>query len=220
MKRIQIQLYCERTGESLTLPLNPETTDLENAKDIKTYNILGYGEVSIKGTRTLQRLTLSNILPDDETFFATLASLIQKLDYKPYNLQDTIDMLNRWVNDDEIIRVIISDRLNKTFRLERYTDQVRESVKDSGYTLEFVEYRNPTEKNTNSIINESKLTKLKKRAINKFIPNQKVMEKGMTAYKLCKLTYGGRSEEFAKLNGLVNRNADLGGQIVEMLPIK
>lgn len=219
MKRIEIQLYCARTGESITLPLNPETTDLENAKDVRTYNILNYGEVSVRGNKQLQRLNLSNILPDDDTFFATLASLIKSLNYKPYSLKDTIDMLNRWVDNDEKIRIIIADRLNKVFTIERYVDQVRESVKDSGYTIEAVEYRDPTEKNLNEIVNETKLTKLKNRTINKYIPNEKVMQTGMTIYKLAKLTYGGRSTELAKLNSIVNLNADLAGQVIEMLPL-
>lgn len=218
MKRIQIQLYCARTGESLTLPLNPETTDLENAKDIKTFNILGFGEVSIKGTKILQRINLSNLLPDDNTYFALLASLVQRLEYKPYNLQDTVDMLNRWVDNDEIIRAIISDRLNKEFRVERYIDQLRESVRDSGYSIDLVEYRNPTE-TTSTTTPTTKLGQLKQRTINKYIPSQKVLTAGMTVYKLCKLTYGGRYNEFAKLNAIANKNADLGGQIVEMLPL-
>lgn len=219
MKRIEIQLYNAKTGESITLPLNPETTDLENAKDVRTYNILNYGEVSVRGNKLLQRLSLANILPDDETFFATLASLIQGLNYKPYSLKDTIDMLNRWVDEDAVIRVIIADRLNKEFTVERYVDQVRESVKDSGYTIELIEYRDPTNKNLNEIVNETKLTKLKKRTINKYIPNQKVVQTGTSLYKLAKLTYGGRSEELAKLNSIVDYNADLGGKIIEMLPL-
>lgn len=219
MKRIEIQLYNAKTGESITLPLNPETTDLENAKDVRTYNILNYGEVSVRGNKLLQRLTLSNILPADDTFFATLASLIVSLAYKQYSLNDTINMLNRWVDEDSIIRVIIADRLNKEFTIERYVDQVRESVKDSGYTIELVEYRDPTNKNLNEIVNESKLTKLKKRTINKYIPNQKVMQAGQTIYSLAKITYGGRSAELAKLNSIVNLNADLGGQVIEMLPL-
>lgn len=219
MKRIEIQLYNAKTGESITLPLNPETTDLENAKDVKTYNILNYGEVSVRGNKVLQRLSLANILPDDETFFATLASLIKGLNYKPYSLKDTIDMLNRWVDEDAVIRVIIADRLNKEFTIERYVDQVRESVKDSGYTIELIEHRDPTTKNQNEIVNESKLTKLKKRTINKYIPNQKVMQAGTSLYKLAKLTYGGRSAELAKLNSIVDYNADLAGTVIEMLPL-
>lgn len=50
-KRLEIQLYCAKTGESITLPLNPETTDIPTEKDIKTYDILDYGEISVKGTK-------------------------------------------------------------------------------------------------------------------------------------------------------------------------
>ena len=39
-KRLYIQLYNAKKGESITLPLNPETTDVTNEKDIRTYNIL------------------------------------------------------------------------------------------------------------------------------------------------------------------------------------
>lgn len=54
-KRLEIQLYCAKTGESITLPLNPETTDIPTEKDIKTYDILDYGEISVKGTRQLKK---------------------------------------------------------------------------------------------------------------------------------------------------------------------
>lgn len=107
-KRLEIQLYCAKTGESITLPLNPETTDIPTEKDIKTYDILDYGEISVKGTRQLKRINLTNILPDSNSSLSLLASLIQKLKYRSYNLQETIDMINRWIDNDEIIRVIIS----------------------------------------------------------------------------------------------------------------
>lgn len=217
-KRIQIQLYNVKTGESLTLPLNPESTDLENAKDIKTYNILGFGEVSIKGSNILQRINLSNLLPDDKTYWATLASLIIGLKYRPYSMRESIDMLNRWVDNDALIRVIISDRLNKLFRVERYVDKVRESVNDSGYNIDLVEYRNPTDTNIYGS-KTSKIAKLKARTIDKYIPSSKVMQAGTTIYKLAKLTYGGNSLALAKANAIYNRNADLTGKVIEMLPI-
>ena len=142
-KRLYIQLYNANSGESITLPLNPETTDITNEKDVKTYNILGYGEVSIGGNKLLKRLTLTNIFPDNDTYFALLASLVKQLNYKPYSLQETVDMINRWVDNNEIIRVIISGHLNAEFRIQSHTSHVRESISDLGYTLELVEYRNP-----------------------------------------------------------------------------
>lgn len=220
-KRLEIQLYCAKTGESITLPLNPETTDIPNEKEIETFDILGYGEVAVKGKKRLKRITLSNILPSNNSWLALAASLVKGLNYKPYSLQETIDMINRWVDNDEIIRVIISAKLNKLFRIEKHVEAVRESVVDVGYTIDLVEYVDPTNKNTVLKMNvpETSVTKLKTRAINKFVPNEQVAQRGMTIYKIAKLTYGGRSQELANLNAIYNRNADIAGKVVEMLPL-
>lgn len=220
-KRLEIQLYCAKTGESITLPLNPETTDIPNEKEIETFDILGYGEVAVKGKKRLKRITLSNILPSNNSWLALAASLVKGLNYKPYSLQETINMINRWVDNDEIIRVIISEKLNKLFRIEKHVEAVRESVVDVGYTIDLVEYVDPTNKNTVLKMNvpETSVTKLKARAINKFVPNVQVAQRGMTIYKIAKLTYGGRSQELANLNAIYNRNADIAGKVVEMLPL-
>ena len=218
-KRLYIQLYNAKTGESITLPLNPETTDIPNEKDVRTYDILNYGEVAVRGTKRLKRISLSNILPDDKNFFAMLASLVKQLDYKAYSLQDTIDMINRWVDNDDVIRVIISGHLNAEFLVERYIEQVRESVPDTGYTIDLVEYRNPAVESKPFELKKSKLVKLKERAIKKYVPAQVTGQAGQTIYKLAKLTYGGRWQELADKNGITNANVSLAGQIVEMLPL-
>lgn len=220
-KRLEIQLYNAKTGESITLPLNPKNTDIPNEKDIQTYNILNFGEVAVKGTKRLKRINLTNILPDETSALSLLASLIQKLQYRAYNLQETIDMINRWIDEDAVIRVIISEKLNAEFRIERLIESVFESVKDVGYNIDLVEYRDPTEKETVPVMNSAgtSVTNLKTRAINKFIPNQQVAQSGMTIYKLAKLTYGGRSQELANLNAITNQNAIIAGQVVEMLPL-
>ena len=218
-KRLYIQLYNAKTGESITLPLNPETTDITNEKDVKTYNILGYGEVSIGGNKLLKRLTLSNIFPDNDTYFALLASLVKQLNYKPYSLQETVDMINRWVDNNEIIRVIISGHLNAEFRIQSHTSHVRESISDLGYTLELVEYRNPEKEKDVELTVSAKIVNLKERAIKKYIPAQITGQTGQTIYKLAKLTYGGRWQELRDKNAGIGANVNLAGKIVEMLPL-
>ena len=218
-KRLYIQLYNAKSGESITLPLNPETTDITDEKEIKTYNILGYGEVSVGGNKLLKRLTLSNMFPDNETYFALLASLVKQLNYKPYSLQETVNMINRWIDNNEIIRVIISGHLNAEFRIANFTQHVRESIPDLGYTIELIEYRSP-EGEVNGQPPESNLVKLKKRLINKYIPSQIIGQKGQTIYKLAKLTYGDKWQELAEKNHITNSNLDIAGKIINMLPIK
>lgn len=226
-KRLEIQLYCAKTGESITLPLNPEIIDIPVEKDIKTYDILEFGEVSVKGTRRLKRINLTNILPDSNSSLSLLASLIQKLKYKQYDLQETIDMINRWIKNNEIVRVIIGDKLNAEFRVQKLVESVHESVSDVYYSLDLIEYINLNETKEEAEKRKEleteevtpKIVKLKKRAINKFIPNEVVAKKGMTIYKLAKITYGGRFQELANLNAIYSQNQDLTGKVVEMLPL-
>lgn len=219
-KRLYIQLYNAKTGESITLPINPESTELPKEKDIRTYNILNYGEVAIKGNRQLQRFTLSGLLPAEDSYLSLLASLIRQLNYKPYSLEETTEMINRWIDNDDVIRVIISGKLNIECLIERTTPTIREYTDDEQYSYEFVEYRNPSEKQeTPTLEADTNIVKLKKRTINKYIPSQLVGKTGQTIYKLAKLTYGGRFKELADKNGLTNQNLSIAGKIVEMLPL-
>lgn len=220
MKRLSIQLYNAKKGESLTLPLNPETTDIPNERDIKTYNILGYGEVPIKGNRQLKRINLTNLLPQENTYFALLASLVRQLSYFSYSLDRANDMLNRWVDDQDVIRVIIAGYLNSEFILERYTTNIKESVPDLGYSIDLVEYRNPeAETSTSMLAPISNIQKLKNRLNNRYIPSSIIAQAGQTAYKIATLNYGGRWQELMLRNGITNANLNLAGQAVEMLPV-
>lgn len=226
-KRLEIQLYCAKTGESITLPLNPETTDIPTEKDIKTYDILDYGEISVNGIKRLKRINLTNLLPDSTSSLGVLASLVRRLKYRPYSLQETIDMINRWIKNDEIVRVIIGDKLNAEFRVQKLVESVHESVSDVHYSIDLIEYINLNETKEESEKRKEletekvtpKIVKLKKRAINKFIPNEVVAKKGMTIYKLAKITYGGRFQELANLNAIYSKNQDLTGELIEMLPL-
>lgn len=226
-KRLEIQLYCAKTGESITLPLTPETTDIPTEKDIKTYDILDYGEISVNGIKRLKRINLTNLLPDSTSSLGVLASLVRRLKYRPYSLQETIDMINRWIKNDEIVRVIIGDKLNAEFRVQKLVESVHESVSDVHYSIDLIEYINLNETKDESEKRKKletekvtpKIVKLKKRAINKFIPNEVVAKKGMTIYKLAKITYGGRFQELANLNAIYSKNQDLTGELIEMLPL-
>jgi hypothetical protein len=220
-KRLYIQLYNANTGESLTLPINPESIDLTKEKDIRTYNILNFGEVPVKGNRQLQRITLSGILPEENTYFSMLASFVKYLQYKDYSLVEANTMISNWIDNGDVIRVIISGKLNKEFLIERHTPTIRENTPDEGFSIDLVEYRTPEPKTAIKANNngESKLVALKERTIKKFIPSQVTGQAGQTIYKLAKLTYGGRYQELMQKNGITDANLDIAGQLVEMLPL-
>lgn len=219
-KRLEIQLFCPRTRKSITLPVNPDTVDITNEKDVQTYNILGYGEVQVRGTKRLKRVTLTNLLPENNSIFALLSTLIVNLNYEPYSIERSIILINGWIYDDEIIRLIISDQLNLPFKITKFTQTIRESTPDMISTLELLEWVDPDKPDIEYKYDIRKITRLKKRLQQRFIPNNQVMKKGMSAYKFCKLNYGGNFQPFMKLNTIIDANMDLAGETLEMLPIK
>ena len=218
--RLKIQLYNANTGESITFPVNPESIDLPKEKNIETYNILNFGEVPVKGQRTLQRINLSGLLPQEDSYFAILASIIRFAEYRQYSMAEANTILSNWLDNGDIIRAIIAGKLNKEFLLERHTATIKEYTENENYSIDLVEYRTPEKKsaimpNTNN----SKLVQLKERAVKKFIPSQVTGKAGQTIYKLAKLTYGGRFKELMQKNGITDANIDIAGKTIEMLPL-
>ena len=220
-KRLYIQLYNANSGESITFPINPESIDLPKEKSIETYNILDFGEVPVRGNRSLQRINLSGILPSEDSVFAMLASLVKQLEFRPYSLAETNAMLEKWLDNGDVIRVIIAGRLNKEFLIERHTPTIREYTENETYSLDLVEYRNPAPKKVvlPDNLGKSKLVQLKERAMKKYIPAQLTGQTGQTIYKVAKLTYGGRFKELMDKNGLTSANLDIAGKTIEMLPL-
>ena len=220
-KRLYIQLYNANSGESITFPINPESIDLPKEKSIETYNILDFGEVPVRGNRSLQRINLCGILPSEDSVFAMLASLVKQLEFRPYSLAETNAMLEKWLDNGDVIRVIIAGRLNKEFLIERHTPTIREYTENETYSLDLVEYRNPAPKTVvlPDNLGKSKLVQLKERAMKKYIPAQLTGQTGQTIYKVAKLTYGGRFKELMDKNGLTSANLDIAGKTIEMLPL-
>lgn len=218
--RLKIQLYNANTGESITFPVNPESIDLPKEKNIETYNILNFGEVPVKGQRTLQRINLSGLLPQEDSYFAILASIIRFAEYRQYSMAEANTILSNWLDNGDIIRVIIAGKLNKEFLLERHTATIKEYTENENYSIDLVEYRTPEKKSAiMPNMNNSKLVQLKERAVKKFIPSQVTGKAGQTIYKLAKLTYGGRFKELMQKNGITDANIDIAGKTIEMLPL-
>lgn len=225
-KRLYILLHSENDGNSLTLPLNPEDIEISTEKDIGEHNILNSGEVPVVKYDKLKRIDLNSILPDDTSYFALLTSLIEKLDYKPYTKQKSIKMIVDWVEKGKPIRLVIADdayeEINAEFLITKFSKTLRESTPDIKGGISLIEYKNPAEKAKTFETPRGKLVKLITRSIRKFIPQNITMQQGATLYKIAKKVYGdasAKSDELAKLNGIFDRNKDLGGMIIDMLPL-
>lgn len=229
-KRLYIQLYEADGGNSVTLPINPEQIEIPTQKDVQTHTILNYGEVPVAGYKKLKRINLDSLMPDTTSYFSLLSSLVETLKHKPYTKEKSIKMIQDWVDKGKPIRVIIAgdayEDINLEFLITSFVKTIRESNGDVTSKIEFIEYRNPTAQvktyNTDLKTAASKLTKLIPRPIKKFIPAKMTAQQGATVYKIAKLVYGeasARSNKLAKINSIFNKNKDIGGQIIDMLPL-
>lgn len=229
-KRLYIQLHNADTGDSLTLPINPENIDIPSGKDVKVHTILNYGDVTVAGYKKLKEMNLNSLLPDTTSYFALLSSLVETLKHKPYTKEKSVSMLHKWAESDKPIRVIIAgdayENINKEFFIKDFVEGIQESNRDVRSQIALVEYRNPTTKaqvyNTDLKTAGNKLTKLIPRPIRKFISEKMTAQQGATIYKIAKLVYGeasARSNKLAQLNSIFDRNKDIAGQIIDMLPL-
>jgi len=225
-KRLYILLYSENTGKGLTLPVNPESIDISTEKNIDTYNILKFGEVPVVRDDKLKKIELNSLLPDDTSYFALLSSLIDGLKHKPYTKQKSIKMIEDWVESGKPIRVVIADdayeEINAEFLIKKFSKNIKETTPDIKGSISLIEYKNPEKQAKTYDTARGKLVKLITRPIRKFIPANMTMQQGATLYKIAKKVYGeasSKSKELAKLNGIFDRNKDLGGEIIDMLPL-
>lgn len=229
-KRLYIQLHNADEGNSVTLPINPENIDIPSGKDIKVYTILDYGNVPVIGYNNLREITLESLLPDTTSYFALLSSLVEALKHKPYTKEKSVSMLHKWAQSKKPIRVIIAgdayENINMEFHIKNFVESIREGNRDVKSRLELIEYKNPTAEtktyNTDLKTAGSELTKLIPRPIRKFIPEKMTAQQGATLYKIAKLVYGeasARSNKLANLNAIFDRNKDIAGTIIDMLPL-
>lgn len=119
-----------------------------------------------------------------------------------------------------------SNDRGRRFSIDRMDDVESFGLVSSRMVGELIEYKNPEEQTKNYKTIRSKLgnknTKLIPRQIKKYIPETMVMKQGETLYKLAKKVYGEastKSEQLAKINNIFDRNKDLAGEIIDMLPL-
>lgn len=232
-KRLEILLKFENTNEKkhknvdfkifnhqLIFPVNPEQIEISYERESNTYNILGYGEVHVSGEKKLKRITLKNILPQDNSYLSLGASLIPTLNERQYTLDNAKTWLKNWFENDCILRLVISDELNMLCKITKFSQNIKERTEDIDSTIELIEYKRPDYKvqGTNGELG-SNLTKLKKRFQNWIVPDQLTAQQGMTIYKIA-MKYGIKNwQSIAKLNNVYDANIDLAGKIIQLTPL-
>ena len=98
MKKTRSILIKEvATGSSIELGINPESITVSESRDNIKENIDAIGDVYFPGKRGLKTVSISTFLPSAKSKFRRRGSL-----------QTDLELINRWISEDVILRVVIS----------------------------------------------------------------------------------------------------------------
>ena len=219
-KRLQIQLYNLNTSESISLPINPASVSLPNENNAQSYNIINYGEVVKIGDRRTKKANFTNLFPQDDSFLNILptffSNIIADIFSVVFSQKDTIDKINRWTTDKDIIRVIVSDYFNEIMQITRFEPVVAENTEDVTYNIDFVEYRDPQAQG--NFLTEIQSNGLLPRDIIRAIPNSVVANKADDLYSLAtKMTGDGANwKNIASKNGIIDSSKTIIGKVITL----
>lgn len=146
-KRMTVYLQNQTRGEILTLPINPDQIAMPNEMITNIYNVIDFGEISIVGDRRSKTISLKSLFLNDDALENTTTTYTNLLTGAINNIitrQSAINKIKTWQEKKDLIRVVISDYFNELMKIQRFEPVVLESCEVIFYTLDLVEYRDPT----------------------------------------------------------------------------
>ena len=221
-KRLQIQFYNESTGESLSLPINPADVSLPTEMNTQSYNIIDYGEVNRVGSRRAKQAIFRNLFPQDNSFLnllpSTFSNILDNIFSIFFSQKETIEKLESWEVNKDIIRVIVSDYYNELMQITRFEPVVAESSAAVHYTLEFVEYRDPATEFLSGLQTNILSSGLLARAAIRAIPNTVYAKAADDLYSLARRYTGSGSNwpKLASANHIVESTASIVGKEINL----
>ena len=132
MKKTRSILIKEvATGSSIELGINPESITVSESRDNIKENIDAIGDVYFPGKRGLKSVSISTFLPRSKSKFRKRGSL-----------QTELELINRWISEDVILRVVISKpTINFKAILDSKSITLKEGDLDVYIDLKFTEVK-------------------------------------------------------------------------------
>lgn len=132
-------LKNETKGVSLMLPVTPEGYENSIEREIEKVRATEKGDVNVLGKMKPQSFPISGFFPENDYSFARDPNMGVNC------AMDYIDLLEGWVRDGDIIRVVVADdrgaKINGQYHLARVQyGSKKEDNGDIPYTLYFEEY--------------------------------------------------------------------------------
>lgn len=97
MKKTRAILIKDINGNSIEFNVNPESITVSEGRDNIKENIDSIGDVIFPGKRGLKAISISTFLLGTKSKFRRRGSL-----------QTELELINKWISEDEILRVVIS----------------------------------------------------------------------------------------------------------------
>lgn len=134
--REEYLLSWRNRSESFRLPVNPlNTPTLSTGHNNHNFDSLAMGTFKAIGRRGLSHITIESFFP------ARYAPYCVCSRYDWREPRAYVEMINRWKESNEPIRLIITGHLNMAFAIERFDYELERGTGHISYTLELEEYR-------------------------------------------------------------------------------
>lgn len=211
----------KRDGSELTkMPVNPSTLGFKMGGDLKTYNIVDFGEVGQQDNRKLIRLNLASYLPS--TWAPICEVSATELERPSYYA----DRITRWRRQNQVLKLTVAGTAYPLLFLVTISNLVITEgdydVGDLAYELELVEHRDFGAREVQLAQTATEVVAQadtgQPRADTYEVPNVYTVVEGDTLWRIAKrqLNDGSRYTEIASLNNLDDPNVISPGQELTM----
>lgn len=170
--------------ESIQLPINPESFEVEGSQNNTSITVQNLGEINLKGKRNLYGLSFESFFPAQQYDFAQCAY------EESYSY---VDKLKGLMENNTTLHLIITETdVNMQCTIESFSYGEAERNGDVNYSLSLKEYREfkNTDVSTNKTVN-NEVKKASTKRTSKTVKSQKYKwKKGDTWHKVAKKKTG------------------------------
>jgi nucleoid-associated protein YgaU len=198
-----IWLSFNNQQEGFQIPVNPESIEVKDATDGKTYDILKLGEINVIKSPKLTEYEWSSFFPAQAYPFLATDLVLEPKQY--------VDYINKWKGTKRPIRFIYTSDtfdINEAVSIEEFQwKEVAGGKGDIEYTIRLKKYVFYAAKKVvvqQQATNKTVTTTKKPRLDDRVQPKTYTMKKGDTLWSIAKryLGSGTRWREIAKLNNI------------------
>jgi hypothetical protein len=133
MSEFLFQLEPYGDGSSITLPVSPESYEVQYPQNSETVNVNAIGDVNLLGHRGLRSVTLESFFPDQEYGFCVSAPEMSPEEYIP--------KIAAWKNDNQKLYIKIGGSVNFLCTITDFSFSEKDATGDIYYSIELTEYR-------------------------------------------------------------------------------